>query len=64
LNEPAGHLAKIILVRLLSANIASRIDAPLQINAVNLVIKAWDTPSMDVRAMTDEILECLCVHFV
>jgi hypothetical protein len=42
LNEPAGHLAKIILI-----------------STVNAVIKAWDTPSVNVRAMTDEILECL-----
>jgi hypothetical protein len=42
LNEPAGHLAKIILI-----------------NSVNLIIKAWDDPSMNTRKITDEILECL-----
>ncbi|KAL0960132.1 hypothetical protein HGRIS_011768 [Hohenbuehelia grisea] len=42
LNEPAGRIAKIIVV-----------------NAVNLVIKAWDDNSVHVQQVTEEILQCL-----
>jgi len=42
LNEPAGHLAKIVLT-----------------HAVGLITRAWDDTSMNVRQVTEEILECL-----
>ena len=42
LNEPAGHVAKIIVV-----------------HAVNLVRKAWDDASLNVRTITEDILSCL-----
>lgn len=42
LNEPAGHLAKIV-VRY----------------AVDLIVRAWDDTKMDVRAVTEDILQSL-----
>ena len=30
-----------------------------QIHAVNLVVRAWDDPNMNVRNVTEEILEVL-----
>jgi len=36
-------------------------DQPIdtQAHAVNLVVKAWDDPNMNVRNVTEEILEVL-----
>ncbi|KAG6918406.1 hypothetical protein DXG01_014811 [Tephrocybe rancida] len=42
LNEPAGHIAKVV-VR----------------NTVGLVIKAWDDRGVNVRTLSEEVLECL-----
>ncbi|KAL0581875.1 hypothetical protein V5O48_000104 [Marasmius crinis-equi] len=42
LNEPAGHIAKVIVS-----------------HTVGLVVKAWDDNSMNVRQVTEDILECL-----
>ncbi|EGO03783.1 hypothetical protein SERLA73DRAFT_165377 [Serpula lacrymans var. lacrymans S7.3] len=42
LNEPAGHLAKIILTY-----------------TVNWVTKAWDDSSVNIREVTEDILQCL-----
>jgi hypothetical protein len=42
LNEPAGHLAKIV-VR----------------HSVNLIVKAWDDTSVNVRSVTDDILQSM-----
>ncbi|KAK2461278.1 hypothetical protein APHAL10511_006805 [Amanita phalloides] len=42
LNEPAGEIAKAVVV-----------------HAVNLVTKAWDDESLNVREVTEDILSCL-----
>jgi hypothetical protein len=37
----------------------SLVDHHLQVNTVNLVIKAWDDNSQNVHNITEEILQCL-----
>ena len=60
LNEPAGQLAKVIVVSSsLFAGAPSLSDGALQVNTVTLVSKAWDDTSINVHNLTEEVLQCL-----
>lgn len=60
LNETAGNIGKIILVRECHLSFDGDLMS-VQTHTANLVVKAWDDPSINVQHITEDILQCLCV---
>ena len=61
LNEPAGHIAQIIVVSPDFSFVLNHSINPFQIHAAPLVIKMWDNTGMNANEAIEDILQCLSV---